>query len=51
MLFKIPAINLDKQLDIISYCNEFESQITRYKLDNKALSEKDILSTVLKLNN
>ena len=51
LLFKIPAINLDKQLDIISYCNEFESQITRYKLDNKALSEKDILSTVLKLNN
>jgi hypothetical protein len=51
LLFKIPAINLDKQLDIISYCNDFESQITRYKLDNKALSEKDILSTVLKLNN
>jgi hypothetical protein len=51
LLFKIPAINLDKQLDIISYCNEFKSQITRYKLDNKALSEKDILSTVLKLIN
>jgi len=46
--FKIPAINLEKQLDIISYCKEFESQINRYKLDNKAISDKDILSTVCK---
>jgi restriction endonuclease S subunit len=49
--FKIPVINLEKQLEIISYCNDFESQINRYKLDNKAISDKDILSTVLKLNN
>ena len=49
--FKVPTINLEKQLDVISYCNEFESQINRYKLDNKAISDKDILSTVLKLNN
>ena len=48
--FKIPSINLDKQYEIISYCKEFDSQINRYKLDNKAISEKDILSTVLKLN-
>jgi restriction endonuclease S subunit len=48
---KIPVIDLNKQLDIISYCNEFESQINRYNLDNKAISEKDILSTVFKLNN
>ena len=49
--FKIPVINLEKQLDIISYCNDFETQINRYKLDNKAISDKDILSTVFKLNN
>ena len=49
--FKVPAINLEKQLDIISYCKEFESQINRYKLDNKAISDKDILSSVFKLNN
>jgi hypothetical protein len=49
--FKIPVINLEKQLDIISYCNDFENQINRYKLNNKAISDKDILSTVFKLNN
>ncbi len=51
LTFKIPAIDLEKQHEIISYCNEFELQITRYNQDNKAITEKDILSSVLKLNN
>jgi hypothetical protein len=49
--FKIPIINLEKQLEIISYCDEFISQINRLKLDNKSILDKDILSTVIKLNN
>lgn len=51
LTFKIPAIDLEKQHEIISYCNEFELQIIRYNQDNKAITEKDILSSVLKLNN
>jgi hypothetical protein len=49
--FKIPSIDLEKQQEIISYCNDFELQITRFKQDNKAITDKDILSSVLKLNN
>ncbi len=49
--FKIPHIDLEKQHEIISYCNDFELQVIRYNQDNKAISEKDILSSVLKLNN
>ena len=49
--FKIPSINLEKQLEIISYCNVFESQIIQFIQNNKAIIDKDILSSVLKLNN
>ena len=51
LMFKIPAIDIEKQHEIISYCNDFELQVIRYRQDNKAISDKDILSSVLKLNN
>ena len=51
LFFKIPFIEKEKQLEIISYCNEFESQAIRFIQDNKAITDKDILSSVLKLNN
>ncbi len=49
--FKIPKIDIEKQNEVISYCNDFESQIIKYELDNKSNMEKDIWSTILKLNN
>ncbi len=49
--FKIPEIDIEKQNEVVSYCNDFESQIIKYELDNKSNMEKDIWSTVLKLHN
>ena len=48
--FKIPIIDLQHQLNIISYCNDFDNLINKCELDNKIIKEKDIIDTIIKLN-
>ena len=49
--FKIPTICMENQIEIIEHCNTFDSVISKYVLNNKSLTEKNIMSTILKLNN
>jgi hypothetical protein len=48
--FKIPIIELQHQLNIVSYCNDFDNLIKKCELDNKIIREKDIIDTIIKLN-
>jgi hypothetical protein len=47
---KIVNINLDNQEQIIMYCNNFDNNINKYELENIIIKEKNIISTVLKIN-
>jgi hypothetical protein len=49
--FKIPDILIENQNELISYCNDFDSIIYQYELNNKLLIEKDIIGTIIKLSN
>jgi hypothetical protein len=48
--FKIPILSLDNQTEIVTHCNDFDSVISKYKSNNNALMEKDIINTILKIN-
>lgn len=49
--FNIPVMDLDKQSQILSYCRDFDNNISMYVQDNKNIKEKDIIGTVIQLNN
>lgn len=49
--FCIPVIDLDKQMQLLSYCKDFDNTITMYEEDIKNIQNKDIIGTVIKMNN
>ena len=49
--FKIPIINIDKQKEIVKYCDDFESQIINLNLNNENLNSKDVMTIMSKLQN
>lgn len=49
--FKIPDLSLQNQIEIANTCNDFDLIINKYLANNKFLMEKDIMSTILKINN
>lgn len=48
--FKIPILSVDNQTEIVTHCNDFDLVISKYKSNNNALMEKDIINTILKIN-
>ncbi len=48
--FTIPEISIKKQSSIVAYCNDFDNLIQKCELDNTTILEKNIMSTIIKLN-
>ena len=48
--FMIPNINKENQQQIISHCDVFSKSIERYTFSNSQIREKDIFTTVVKIN-
>jgi len=48
--FKIADLDLDNQKQIISYCEDFDNNIEKYKTINENIKSKNIIDIVLKLN-
>lgn len=47
---KIPNVNQENQEQLIKFCNDFDNNIIKYESDILNITEKDIISTVIKLN-
>jgi len=48
--FMIPNISLENQKQIMSHCDVFTKSIERYTCSNSQIREKDIFSTIVKIN-
>lgn len=48
--FKIPELSIENQIEIAAHCNDFDSIINKYEANNKALLDKDIIGTIMKIN-
>jgi hypothetical protein len=48
--FKIPKLSIENQIEIFTHCNDFDSVINKYEANNKALLDKDIIGTIMKIN-
>lgn len=51
LALKIPNINIDNQKEIVDLCEKYDNDIKKYEFDNNNIKEKDIFTTILKLNN
>lgn len=47
--FKFPIISIDKQKEIVKYCDDLESQIINLNLNNENLNSKDVVAIMSKL--
>jgi hypothetical protein len=51
MSYKILSIKKPSQMEIVSYCKDFDTNIEKYNMINKNIREKNIIDIILKLNN